>query len=189
MYDTEFSSILFVKIGDIMLEVWAEIIKRYNDTFCVYRMGDDLGFKSSTLISKEDIINNVLPQYKKIISYIKNTTGKPFLLHSCGNLFDVMDDIIEIAGINAKHSNEDVIAPFSDWVDRYGDRIALFGGLDCDVLYQSSHDEIKMKTEQIIDYAYKRCGFAFGTGNSVPDYIPLDNYLVMNEAARIARGE
>ena len=75
------------------------------------------------------------------------------------------------------------------WVERYGDRIALFGGLDCDVLYKSTFDEIKVKTKEVIKYAYNRCGFAFGTGNSVPDYIPLENYLVMNEAARITRGE
>jgi uroporphyrinogen decarboxylase len=41
-----------------------------------------------------------------------------------------MDDIIEVAKIDAKHSNEDDIAPFSEWVDRYGDRIGNFGGVE-----------------------------------------------------------
>ncbi|MDR1030283.1 MAG: hypothetical protein LBL76_05370 [Treponema sp.] len=47
--------------------------------------------------------------------------GKPFLLHSCGCIFKVMDDLIA-ARIDAKHSNEDAIAP-------YGRRIGNFGGL------------------------------------------------------------
>lgn len=36
---------------------------------------------------------------------------------SC-QLFDVMDDIINIAKIDAKHSNEDQIAPFPVWVEK-----------------------------------------------------------------------
>jgi hypothetical protein len=37
-------------------------------------------------------------------------------------------------GIRAKHSNEDGIAPFGQWIARYGDRIALLGGFDMDFL-------------------------------------------------------
>ena len=45
-----------------------------------------------------------------------------------------MDEIISVAGINAKHSNEDQIAPYSVWTETYGDRIGNFGGLDTDAL-------------------------------------------------------
>ena len=41
--------------------------------------------------------------------------GKPFILHSCGNLEAVYPDLIDDVGIDAKHSNEDTIAPFSRW--------------------------------------------------------------------------
>ena len=34
-----------------------------------------------------------------------------------------MEDLITDVGIDAKHSNEDQIAPFPEWVRRYGDRI------------------------------------------------------------------
>ncbi|GAH43897.1 unnamed protein product, partial [marine sediment metagenome] len=61
-----------------------------------------------------DIKSMIIPQYKKIVDLV-HSYGKPFLLHSCGNIFSVMEDIISIAGIDAKHSNEDEIAPFSMW--------------------------------------------------------------------------
>lgn len=32
-------------------------------------------------------------------------------------------------------------------------------------------------------------GFAFGSGNSIPDYVPVEGYLIMNEAVRRIRGD
>ena len=41
-----------------------------------------------------------------------------------------MDDLIDEAKIDAKHSNEDQIDPFSVWVQRYGNKIGNLGGID-----------------------------------------------------------
>jgi uroporphyrinogen decarboxylase len=166
----------------------AALLKLYGDVFCVCRFGDDLGFKTMTLIPVEDIKIHILPVYKRIVAAV-HAAGKPFLLHSCGNIFAIMEDLISVVGIDAKHSNEDIIAPFQVWVDFYGDRIGNFGGIDCDVLCQCSLDEIKERTRQLIREARPHGGFAFGTGNSVPKYIPVESYLAMNEAARVMRGE
>jgi uroporphyrinogen decarboxylase len=37
--------------------------------------------------------------------------------------------------------------------------------------------------------AHGRGGYALGSGNSIPDYVPAAGYLVMIEAAREFRGE
>ena len=52
----------------------------------------------------EQILNKEFVLVGLIHSY-----NKPFLYHSCGKIFDVMEDIIDIVKINAKHSNEDQI--------------------------------------------------------------------------------
>ena len=106
------------------------------DEFVICRFGDDLGFKTSTLTSPHNIRTFILPQYKRIIDLIKGH-GKPFLWHSCGKIFSIMDDVIAL-GINAKHSNEDVIAPYEEWITRYGDRIGLLGGIDVDLCARMS---------------------------------------------------
>jgi uroporphyrinogen decarboxylase len=49
------------------------------------------------------------------------------------NIHAVMESIIE-AGIDAKHSNEDAIDTFDVWVERYGDRIGNFGGVEMNVM-------------------------------------------------------
>jgi uroporphyrinogen decarboxylase len=115
--------------------------------------------------------------------------GKPFLLHSCGNILGVMDDIITGAGINAKHSNEDEIAPFQTWVDRYGDKIGNFGGVDTDHLCRKTEAEIREITLNAVRGAQGHGGFALASGNSIPDYVPVEGYLAMVNALREYRGD
>jgi uroporphyrinogen decarboxylase len=186
--DPELYADLFDAIGTVMEAVWTRFLARHGDTYAVLRFGDDLGFKSATLLLPDDIRNLVLPQYRRIVSRV-HAAGKPFLLHSCGCIFDVMDDVISQVGIDAKHSNEDQIAPFTEWVDRYGDRIGLFGGVDTDHLCRRTTAEIGQIVRDVAAYCIPRCGFALGSGNSIPDYVPVEGYLAMNEAARRFRGE
>ncbi len=184
--DPELFRDLYVKIGDLILEIRHNFLEDYNDLFAICRMGDDLGFKTSTLISPENIREHIIPQYKRIAGQVKSF-GIPFLWHSCGNIFDVMDDVIA-TGINAKHSNEDAVAPFDTWIERYNDRIALLGGIDVDILCRET-------PENVFDIVYERGkrfrdtakGYALGSGNSIPDYIPPETYLAMIEAAKKIR--
>ena len=123
----------------------------------------------------------VIPRYKPVIDLI-HSYGKPFLLHSCGRIFSIMEDLIA-AGIDAKHSNEDQIAPFPEWVERYGDRIGNFGGFDVDAVCQLDRKALK---EYIMDVLKKTEGHG---GHSVPSYVPLGNYLNMIESVREYRGD
>lgn len=188
MDDPELYADLFKAVGRTMREIWAEFLRRFGDTYCVCRFGDDLGFKSSTLLSAEDIRTHIIPQYKTVVDLVHGA-GKPFLLHSCGNIFGVMDAIIAGAGINAKHSNEDEIAPFQQWVDRYGGRIGNFGGVDTDHLCRKTEAEIGEITVGAIKGAEGHGGFALASGNSIPDYVPTEGYLAMIHATREYRGD
>ncbi len=185
--DPELYADLFLKIGEVMSRIWNRFLREYGDAYCICRFGDDLGFATATLLAPEDIREHIIPQYRKIIDAV-HRAGKPFLLHSCGKIFDVMDNLIA-AGIDAKHSNEDKIAPFPVWVERYGDRIGNFGGIDMNCLCE-------LDRAQMCDYisdVVRRCkghgGFAFGTGNSIADYVPPEGYLNMIEIVRELRGE
>ena len=184
----ELYSGLFKKVGSMMYKIWSRFLEKYRDTYAVCRFGDDLGFKSSTLISPEDIKSHIIPQYRKVIELV-HAYNKPFLLHSCGNIFDVMEDLINVAKIDAKHSNEDQIAPFSYWVEAYGGRIGNFGGIDVNVLCLNSENRIKEYVRDVIGYSLGHGGIALGSGNSIPDYVPAEGYLAMVEAARESRGE
>lgn len=184
--DPELFSDIFQKIGDLFVTLWSEMISRYDDIFVFYRMGDDLGFKSSTLLEPETIRGFILPQYKRIIDLV-HWNNKKFLLHSCGNIFEVMEDIID-QGIDAKHSNEDQIAPFETWIDLYNDRIGLFGGFDLNLLVLNKYDDVfKEVLEKGSRFRNMTRGYALGSGNSIPDYIPVEGFQAMVDAVKEIR--
>jgi len=186
--DEELYRGLFEKVGSMLAAIWTRLLAEYGDAFCVCRCGDDLGFKSATLLPPEDIRALVIPQYRRIISII-HAAGKPFLLHSCGCIFDVMEDLIG-AGIDAKHSNEDVIAPYSRWINDYGSRIGNFGGIDTDTLSASSHVDLVSYATGIFRLCEaKGRGVAIGSGNSIPDYVSPDRYCQMLDTVRTLRKE
>ncbi len=187
--DEELYRDLFVKVGDVMSQIWATFLKEYGEAFCVCRFGDDLGFKSATLLSSEDVKEHIVPQYARIVELV-HQAGKPFLLHSCGNIFSVMDEIINVAKIDAKHSNEDAICDYSRWIEEYGDRIGNFGGLDTDALCDVNPCDIEAYTRRVFDICQKKGhGIALGSGNSIPDYVSVERYLKANAVMRQLRGE
>jgi len=184
--DPELYRDLFVKIGDLMANIWTQFLERYSNNFVACRFGDDLGFKSSLLTNPSTVRNHILPQYRRVIDLI-HSSSQPFLLHSCGCIFEIMEDVIAL-GINAKHSNEDAIAPFSRWIEAYGSRIGLLGGFDMDFLCQKKPDVVFEEVCRLgREYRETAHGYALGSGNSIPDYVPIDNYLAMIRAAQTIR--
>ena len=184
--DPDLFADLYQKIGDLYCELWSRMIEDYSDIFVFFRMGDDLGHKTSTMFSPETIRTFILPQYKRVIELV-HAAGKKFLLHSCGCIFDVMDDIIAI-GIDAKHSNEDQIASFDKWIDLYNNKIGLFGGIDLNTLCLKNYDEIyKEVLEKGMRFREKTKGYGIGSGNSIPDYIPAEGFFAMIDAVNEIR--
>jgi len=172
---------LFRRVTDLYCRIWARFLRDYAAPYCVCRMGDDLGFKSETLLPHGDIIRLIVPGYRRIVELV-HTAGRPFILHSCGKIFPVMEELIA-TGIDAKHSNEDDIAPFHEWVARYGDRICNLGGIDMNILCLKKPGEIKSFVRRTIEENVDFGGFGLGCGNSIPDYIPVEGFYAMNEAA------
>ncbi len=177
---------IFKKIGDLWELLWTGVIERYSDIFVFFRMGDDLGHKTSTLLEPDIIRQHIFPQYKKVIDLI-HRSGKKFLLHSCGNIFPLMEDIISL-GIDAKHSNEDQIAPFPVWIEKYSDRIGLFGGFDLNLLVLEKPETVRQTVlDRGVRYRKTAKGYGLGSGNSIPGYIPVDGFMAMIEAVKEIR--
>jgi uroporphyrinogen decarboxylase len=110
-----------------------------------------------------------------------------FLLHSCGNLETIMDDVIEL-GVDAKHSFEDVIMPVEQVKQRWGNRLAVLGGVDVDLLSRGTEQQVRDRTETILRACAPDGGYACGSGNSIANYVKPQNYLAMLEAVHHFNG-
>ncbi len=147
------------------------------DSVCALWLGDDLGHKHGTLLAPAWLIEHIVPWYRRLAD-IAHEHGRPFLLHTCGNTAAVMPAIIE-TGIDAKHSFEDGIEPVERFYDRWHERVAVLGGVDVHLLATGTPDVIRARTRAILEYAAPRGGYAAGSGNSIPNYVPPESYVAM----------
>jgi uroporphyrinogen decarboxylase len=141
-----------------------------------------MGFKTGPLISPADLRKYILPWHKRFVA-MAHERGLPYFLHSCGNLETIMEDLTEDVKIDGKHSFEDAIIPIQDFQARFGRRIAVLGGLDVNILSAQSPDEVRRRTRRLIEICGSRGRFAIGSGNSIPSYVPVENYLAMVDEA------
>jgi uroporphyrinogen decarboxylase len=170
----------------LILDMFEEVGRRvlaYFDTIASFdcvgalRYGDDLGFKTQLLLPPEAFRKYLLPWHRRIVA-AAHARGKPIILHSCGNLSAVIEEII-CTGWDARHSFEDVIEPVWEAKQRYGSRIAHLGGFDMVKLPSMSVDEVRAHTRFLIEKCAAGGGWALGSGNSIPEYVPVCNFIAM----------
>ncbi len=145
--------------------------------------GDDMGHKTGTLVSPDHLRKLVLPWHRKIAK-VAHDAGRLYLLHSCGNLEQIMPDLCDDVRIDARHSYEDTIERPESVKARWGHKVAVIGGIDVDFLCRSDEKAIRRRVRQTLDACMPGGGYCLGTGNSMCNYIPLDSYLVMLDEGR-----
>ena len=167
---------------DIFDAVGARLLKFYEITCSFQSVGalivnDDWGYKTQTMLSPEMLRQYVFPWQKKIAEAI-HKNGKYAILHSCGDIFDVMEDIIYDMKFDAKHSFEDIIVPVEEAYKKWSDKIAIMGGIDMDFIVRSTPEEIRKRARNLLEMTGSKA-YALGSGNSIPAYVPIENYLAM----------
>ena len=169
-----------------------EFYVRYTKVMCDFRCvaviwgSDDMGFRTSTMVSPEFLREQILP-WHRACAEAAHRAGKPYLLHACGDLEAIMEELIDSVGIDGKHSFEDTILPVTEAYRRYGERISILGGIDVDFLCRSDPAAVRRRVRDTLEACAARDrgkGYCLGTGNTVANYVPLDNYLAMLDEGR-----
>lgn len=175
---------MFAKCGELIYK--AVEIEVQSDAVGAVMLADDLGFRTGTLVSPTLLREHCFPWYKKMAEVV-HAHGKPFGLHACGNLSQVIEDLIDVP-FDAKHSYEDVIMPVAEFKRRYGSRIGVLGGVDVHLLASASEEEVRKYTRKTIEECKPGGGWALGSGNSLANYIPVPNFMAMLDEGRKCGG-
>jgi len=176
--DEQLTKDIFDAVGSRLLRFY-EIVSALEPVGALI-VNDDWGFKTQTMLDPGSMYRYVFPWHKKIVDAI-HFNGKPAILHSCGNLETVMDYLIDELGYDAKHSWEDAICPVETAWQRWGNRIAILGGIDMDFLVRSTPDAIHQRSVNLLNMTNSE-SYALGSGNSIPAFVPTENYLAMISA-------
>jgi len=169
---------IFDAIGSRLLRYY-EIITQFPSVGAVI-CNDDWGFKTQTMLPPEMLRKYVFSWNKKFVEII-HKQNKPAILHSCGNRTEIMNDIIEDMKFDGLHSFEDIISPVETEWKKYHRQIAILGGIDMNFLAKSTPSEIKKRAGKLLELTVNEGSYALGSGNSIPEFIPYENFVAMTE--------
>jgi len=140
---------------------------------------DDIAFASGLLMSP-DFLRSQFFLLLRRIGDCSARRGIPLIYHTDGVLWEVMDDIIG-AGVCALHPIEPKATDIVEVKRRYGKQLSLCGGIDVDLLSRGTTGQVRELVRTLIAGVGPGGGWCAGSSNSVPEYVPVANYLTMIE--------
>jgi len=170
---------LFDKAGNMMLDIWRRMASY--DYVDAMLFNDDIAFRTSLFVDPGTLRRYFYPWLEQI-GQIARDRGVPLIYHTDGILWEALDDIIA-CGVNAIHPVEALAMDIVEVKQRYGDRLCLFGNLSlAGPLALGKPEEVEEEVKWLLREVGPGGGFCLGSGNSIPDYVPFENYVAMNEA-------
>ena len=163
------------RLGDLVISMFEYFVQ--SDSVDAIWYSDDIAYTNGLLVSPEVLNKYFFPWLKKIGDLAKRY-NKPLIYHSDGILYDVMDKIIG-CGVNAIHPIEPKAMNIADVKQRYGDKLCLIGNIDVDLLSRGTVNEIRENIYMNIELAGYDGGYCVGSGNSIPEYVKIENYIAM----------
>jgi uroporphyrinogen decarboxylase len=170
---------VFRRVGDIVFDFYKYYVSD-EDVGVVFH-ADDLGFKTSLMISPKLIRKYVISWTERLAEMV-HRAGKLLIFHSCGRVEQILPDLIAV-GIDGFHSFQDLIMPIAEFRRRYPG-IAALGGVDVDALARMNEKVLREYVRKILDEVASEGKFALGAGNTVTNYMPVENYLAMVDEAQ-----
>lgn len=178
--DPELAGAVFDRVGEELYKYYENTVG--HETVGFVCMNDDWGFNTQTFLSPDQMREYVFPWHKKYVE-LGHRYNKPCMLHSCGYYGDVMDDIVNDMKYDARHSYEDAIIPVEKAYEELHGRIAVLGGIDMNFLVSRTPEEVYARSKAMLEQVGDRGGYVLGSGNSIPGYVPFENFMAMNKAA------
>jgi len=169
------------KVVEYKARVMERAVKEGAD---VLLSGDDYADRHGPFLSPSMFRRFILPYLKEVVGVAKRL-GVPFIKHTDGNLWPILDLLVE-AGIDALHPLEPAAGMDIGRVKRlWGDRIAVVGNVDCSVVLPllDEHD-VEEVVKETIAKAAPGGGFVLSSSNSIHPGVKPQNFLAMVRAAR-----
>lgn len=144
-------------------------------------MSDDIAYGQGMLVNPQILRDHLFPWYRKL-GEVCESAGMPYIYHSDGDLWSVMEDIIS-CHFNALHPIEPKAMDSREVKAKVGRRLCLAGNVELDRLSRGTPEEARRMTRRNIEELGYDGGYCVGSSNSVTYYVPLSNYVAMIEEA------
>jgi len=141
--------------------------------------GDDWGQQQGLIMGPVLWREFIKPQLKRMYAAVRDA-GKYVTIHSCGDVDELFDDLVDI-GLNCFNPFQPEVMDTAALIGRYRGRLAFHGGLSTQkVLPYGTPDSVRAEVRRLIDLGSEG-GYVFSPAHSVEGDVPAENLIAFIE--------
>jgi uroporphyrinogen decarboxylase len=137
--------------------------------------GDDWGQQHGLQMGPRLWKRFLYPVLKRMYAAVRDA-GKAVFIHSCGDVDELFDDLVEI-GVNVFNPFQPEVMDVFALMEQYRGRLAFHGGLSTQqTLPYGTPDDVRAATQRLLDCGAAG-GYIFAPAHAVEGDVPLENML------------
>ena len=182
----DFAQALLLKIADLCKTLMGHFLAELGEHVDIIKIGDDLGMQENLLISPRMYRQVLKPIHADYIAFIKQRTKARVFFHTDGDVFDLVDDFVEIGVdiLNPIQTSAGKMADIAGLKKRYGKNICFCGAIDTyRILPYGTPDQVRQEVRRVINLLGAGGGYLLAAVHTILDEVPGENVLAMVDAA------
>lgn len=175
----DFVKELFNTIADYNI---AQVKKALEYDIDAVYFGDDWGQQHGLQMGPVIWREFIKPALKRMYGAAKDA-GKFVMIHSCGDVDELFDDLIEI-GLNCFNPFQPEVMDVEAMLNQYRGRLVFHGGLSTQkTLPYGSIEDVKNESRKLLELG-REGSYIFSPAHAVEGDVPLDNMLTFIDEAQ-----
>ncbi len=170
---------------EVHLASLEKVCRAVGDVADIIRFGDDLGHDGGPFMNPDTYRSLFKPRHAELVAYVKKHSGMKTFLHSCGSLYALMPDLIDVGYdiLNPVQTNAKDMGP-EKLKAEFGKDICFWGGgVDTRAtLNAGSPADVRAQVLRRLEIFSPGGGFVFNTVHNILPDVPPANVVAMFDA-------